>query len=89
MSINTQINIRNNTSDMRSYINDLYDWEESMNKKKKTKKTVNSNVPIRGNVEEEERQQKLKAEKEKKQEIFEFNSQNQDKKPLQRDSNTV
>lgn len=60
MSINAQLNIRNNTADMRSYLTDLYDWEESMNKKKKQKKNLTSSVPIRGNVQEEEKQQKLK-----------------------------
>lgn len=43
---------------MREYLKDLYSWEESVNKKKKVQKKVETNIPIRGNCAEQERQEK-------------------------------
>ena len=71
MSIDMQMNIKNNVSDMKNYFKDLYEWEENMQKKKKTKKKqVHKEVPIRGDVLEEERQAELKRQKLAKQQIF-------------------
>jgi hypothetical protein len=41
MSLNFQNNIKNNAADLRSYIDDLYDWEDKVNEVSKSKgKTV-------------------------------------------------
>ena len=44
------MNIRNNATDMRNYIKDLYSWEDEIANKKKQKKSNTVKVPIRGNV---------------------------------------
>ncbi len=83
-----QMNIKNNVSDMKNYFKDLYEWEENMQKKKKTKKQVHKEVPIRGDVLEEERQAELKRQKLAKQQIFDDLPQEQTLK-YKRDANTV
>ena len=38
MSIQIQKQIKDNASDIKSYINDLYNWEDEVNKSNKPKK---------------------------------------------------
>lgn len=51
---NIQNQIRQNATDIRSYIDDLYSWEDERNNTKKTKPQTNKkkDYAIRGNVQE-------------------------------------
>ncbi|CAD8165097.1 unnamed protein product [Paramecium octaurelia] len=65
MSIQLQQQIKNNALEIKEYIHDLYDWEESVNTTQKPQKKQNeqidpNSVPIRGKVEQEKQSEILK-----------------------------
>ncbi|CAK73808.1 unnamed protein product (macronuclear) [Paramecium tetraurelia] len=65
MSIQLQQQIKNNALEIKEYIHDLYDWEESVNTAQKPQKKQNqqidpNSVPIRGKVEQEKQSEILK-----------------------------
>ncbi|KAL4501559.1 hypothetical protein ABPG72_018610 [Tetrahymena utriculariae] len=88
MSYNIQQQIKNNATDIRKYVEDLYDWEQKMEhqeKSKKNKQSKETSAPIRGKADI----QVSGSENKKEQNLQQENQTGSKNQQLIRDQNSI